>query len=484
MGLGAGAGALSPLFADLFQARILVSRDQVRGGGSVEIERACVRWGAEYLGPLIDGEELLGLIAIAPKAGGGLADGARARVARPHVRHHHGGARLGAPVRAARAACTTSSRRRPKRARSRSAKALRDLRGAEQRLVQSEKLAALGQIVGGVAADLADEVRGVHARVAEVRGAHRDGGARRLRAPRRRRALARRRRSCATWRATSARCSTRSARAAAAPSPSRRTCRASPRPPTSDDAPRERAAARLEELVDSTLKLCAGHLRQVDAWCASTTQTLPPVAVETGPLGQVVLNLVLNATQAMRGVGTLTLVTRRCELDGRADGGAELAVRDTGPGIEPEILPRIFEPFFSTKGHTLGTGLGLSVSYGIVERHGGRIHVESALGAGTTFRVQLPLDEPIARWGSATAVYRWGEESPPHEGGSVGPLRSADPLESRTSMRFFAGAQLEVGAHRAPNRQRSPRCAVIFDSHDRFRREPAQRLPRFIRIAR
>ena len=103
------------------------------------------------------------------------------------------------------------------------------------------------------------------------------------------------------------------------------------------------------------------------------------------------LNLVLNATQAMRGVGTLTLVTRRCELDGRPEGGAELAVRDTGPGIEPEILPRIFEPFFSTKGHTLGTGLGLSVSYGIVERHGGRIHVESALGAGTTFRVQLPL---------------------------------------------------------------------------------------------
>ena len=116
---------------------------------------------------------------------------------------------------------------------------------------------------------------------------------------------------------------------------------------------------------------------------------LPPLMVEPGPLGQVVLNLVLNATQAMRGMGTLRIVTRRCRLDG--GNGAELAVTDNGPGIAPEILPRIFEPFFSTKGQTLGTGLGLSVSYGIVERHGGRIHVESRPGDGTTFRVVLPL---------------------------------------------------------------------------------------------
>ena len=116
---------------------------------------------------------------------------------------------------------------------------------------------------------------------------------------------------------------------------------------------------------------------------------LPTVVAEAGPLGQVVLNLILNATQAMRAAGTLTLSTRSCEIDGAP--GAELAVADTGPGIAPEILPHIFEPFFSTKGQTIGTGLGLSVSYGIVERHGGRIFVESTLGFGTTFRVQLPL---------------------------------------------------------------------------------------------
>jgi signal transduction histidine kinase len=88
----------------------------------------------------------------------------------------------------------------------------------------------------------------------------------------------------------------------------------------------------------------------------------------------------------MKGSGTLTLSTRR------DDYLAEMAVADTGPGIPPEILPRIFEPFFSTKGPTTGTGLGLSISYGIVKRHGGQIRVESRVGVGTTFRVQLPID--------------------------------------------------------------------------------------------
>jgi signal transduction histidine kinase len=377
----------SPLFADLFQARLLVSRDLVRGSGSVEIQRACVRWGAEYLGPLIDGDELLGIIAVAPKAGGGLADSLELESLD----------RMCVTITAALASARLYERLRglhdelEEKAEARQvslAKALRDLRGAEQRLVQSEKLAALGQIVGGVAADLADEVRSVHARVAEVR-AHTETVAH---------AVADRLERDAALADDELRDMSRDLgplldavgeggrRALAIAQDLSRFA------PTadSDDLPRERAPARLEELVDATLKLCSGHLRQVEV-VRQYDASLPPVAVETGPLGQVVLNLVLNATQAMRGVGTLTLVTRRCELDGRVDGGAELAVRDTGPGIEPEILPRIFEPFFSTKGNTLGTGLGLSVSYGIVERHGGRIHVESALGAGTTFRVQLPV---------------------------------------------------------------------------------------------
>src|SRR6185312_12638218 len=123
----------SPLFADLFQARLLVSRYQVRNSGSVEIQRACVRWGAEYIGPLIDGDELLGLIAIAPKAGGGLADALELESLD----------RMCVTITAALASARLYERLRglhdelEEKAEARSvslAKALRDLRGAEQRL--------------------------------------------------------------------------------------------------------------------------------------------------------------------------------------------------------------------------------------------------------------------------------------------------------------------------------------------------------------
>ena len=73
-------------------------------------------------------------------------------------------------------------------------------------------------------------------------------------------------------------------------------------------------------------------------------------------------------------------------------GRVEISIIDTGCGIRPEDLPRIFDPFFTTKGVGKGTGLGLSVSHGIVEAHGGSIEVESTPGAGSTFRVYLPLE--------------------------------------------------------------------------------------------
>jgi signal transduction histidine kinase len=110
-------------------------------------------------------------------------------------------------------------------------------------------------------------------------------------------------------------------------------------------------------------------------------------------LQQVFLNLSLNACEAMPGGGTLTISTM--EDDGRV----LVRLTDTGCGIKKDNLQRILEPFFSTKPVGQGTGLGLSVSYGIVRQHGGTLEVESEEGKGSTFTVVLPslLDDRLER---------------------------------------------------------------------------------------
>jgi len=111
---------------------------------------------------------------------------------------------------------------------------------------------------------------------------------------------------------------------------------------------------------------------------------LPPLLADRHMLEQVLMNLILNAVQAIRGEGVVTV---RSGHDGP---WCTIEVEDTGSGIPPDVLPKIFDPFFTTKGQGEGTGLGLSVSLGIVERHGGEIAVKSQVGRGTTFIVRLP----------------------------------------------------------------------------------------------
>jgi two-component system NtrC family sensor kinase len=123
---------------------------------------------------------------------------------------------------------------------------------------------------------------------------------------------------------------------------------------------------------------------------------LPMVQVDANQIQQILVNLLLNANDALgEGGGTIALVTNFKTNGGGAPAqpaAVEISVTDTGCGIPAAHLERIFEPFFSTKGRK-GTGLGLAVAWGIVEKHNGRIEVESDVGKGTTFRVLLPIGE-------------------------------------------------------------------------------------------
>ncbi len=117
----------------------------------------------------------------------------------------------------------------------------------------------------------------------------------------------------------------------------------------------------------------------------SLSERLPDVHADPAQIGQVVLNMLLNAIHAITPPGRIEVATRANEH------GVEMVFTDTGAGIPPENINKIFDPFFTTKEGTKGTGLGLAVSYGIIKKHGGDIEVKSATGKGTTFTVRLPI---------------------------------------------------------------------------------------------
>ena len=114
---------------------------------------------------------------------------------------------------------------------------------------------------------------------------------------------------------------------------------------------------------------------------------IPKMMIDAGQIQQVFINMLLNAIEAMPEGGTLTVST---DME---DKKAVVRFADTGVGIPEENLPKILDPFFTTKEQGRGTGLGLSVSYGIVERHRGKLDVKSKVGKGTTFTVKLPITE-------------------------------------------------------------------------------------------
>jgi len=141
----------------------------------------------------------------------------------------------------------------------------------------------------------------------------------------------------------------------------------------------------VNKLLDDTLQLLEPQLRKSNVEIFKSYTDLPPrIFGNSGKLQQVFTNLILNARDAMISGGRITLVTAV------SDGEVNVEVSDTGEGISEENLNKIFDPFFTTKGVGNGTGLGLAVSYGIVQEHAGTIEVQSEAGHGTTFRLSFP----------------------------------------------------------------------------------------------
>lgn len=150
---------------------------------------------------------------------------------------------------------------------------------------------------------------------------------------------------------------------------------------------------RLEEVVDKTFRLVKNeldlhHIRFVK----EVNCDFPPLQLDKGGLQQVLLNLFMNGIQAMEKGGELKAVIRAAETPAEA----RIDIVDTGPGISPEHISQVFDPFFTTKKVGVGTGLGLSVSYNIIKKSGGRMEVDSRPGQGACFSIFLPLAGPAA----------------------------------------------------------------------------------------
>ncbi|MDH3966525.1 MAG: ATP-binding protein, partial [Rhodospirillales bacterium] len=161
----------------------------------------------------------------------------------------------------------------------------------------------------------------------------------------------------------------------------------------------EKKFADLNQIVEDTAHLIErpAHLHDIEI-TMDLDRDLPPVWIDEDLIKQVVMNLLVNAQHAIEDEGGITIRSRRSPEPRSFEPGmapvpmAELSIVDTGCGIPEKDLRRIFDPFFTSKGVGEGTGLGLSVSHGIVQAHNGAIEVESTVGEGSTFSIYLPLE--------------------------------------------------------------------------------------------
>jgi len=148
----------------------------------------------------------------------------------------------------------------------------------------------------------------------------------------------------------------------------------------------EQKEADINEGIEATLKVVWNELKY-KATVVKNLKPLPLIRCYPGQLNQVFMNLLVNAAQSIKDQGTITIDTES------HDSMVTIRISDTGSGIPKENLSRLFDPFFTTKPVGKGTGLGLSISYGIIKKHNGSIEVESQVGRGTSFTVTLPISE-------------------------------------------------------------------------------------------
>ncbi len=167
---------------------------------------------------------------------------------------------------------------------------------------------------------------------------------------------------------------------------------------------------------------------------------LPDVVADPRQLEQVLVNLAVNARDAMPGGGTLEISTRGLAGSGEARERVELAVRDSGAGMDPETRARAFDPFFTTKAPGHGTGLGLAVVHGIVQQCGGAVRIDSAPGRGTAVVIELPLAGPDTPAAVPAAA--------PRGAGSAAAGRTILVVEDEAAVRGVAVRCLEGAGYR------------------------------------
>lgn len=178
------------------------------------------------------------------------------------------------------------------------------------------------------------------------------------------------------------------------------------------DFAREKAPEKkhcdLNQLIEETVRIVErpAHVRDIEVRM-ELDRELPQAWVDADLIRQVIMNMLVNAQQAIEEKGSITIRTRRVteapEAGAAPEPMAEIAIIDTGCGIPEQNLKRIFDPFFTSKAVGQGTGLGLSVSHGIVSAHGGFVRVESRVGEGSTFRVFLPFEPPAGESAGGSA---------------------------------------------------------------------------------